>query len=549
MSGLAEIIDENRRLRESMSAIRTSLEAERVAHDVELARRDAEIETRDTELAARDSQLRAQEAMLEAVRRRAEELARQLEFIQMKARGPASQRFIPETQQMLPLLGEITPPPRAPRPEPIEPSPSALPTNRPTPKRRNREDFRSMPSRPVTCKASAETCVRCGEALTVIGQAKSFRVEWVPGHFIVEDVLRDKCACPRCPGEGVLTVPGPYALDRGLCGNNLLARVLIDKHDDHLPLNRQARRMQREGFEVGTNTLASWVKESAKLLSLVSNAVRKELLEGPFLQGDDTGFPVQDGGDGVLRKGRMWAFTNQEQVFYRFTPTKHGEYPAALLEKFAGDLLLVDGGSEFNEVVREQGLERGGCWSHLRTYFYDARHYHPVEAALALGTIRDLFLIERAVHGTPCENILATRKHSARPLVDGFFLWVQALSTSVRPESKLGEAIRYARNQERALRLHLEHAELPMHNNLSELMLRQTVVGRKNWLFARSEGGAEAAGHIYTLVGSCKLQGIDPHAYLVDVLGKIQDHPSNRVRELTPKAWRLARQGHTPDHA
>ena len=302
--------------------------------------------------------------------------------------------------------------------------------------------------------------------------------------------------------------------------------------------------MKREGFEVGTNTLSGWVCRGAKVLEVVADTMRLELLAGDYLQGDDTGLPVQDGADGVLRKGRLWAFTDQDHVFYAFTPTKEGIYPAELLEGFTGDLLLVDGGSEFNKVVRDLNLLRGGCWSHLRTYFYDARLHHPVEAALALGTIHDLFMIERRLHGQDPAQTLKSRRLLAKPLVDGFFGWVRGLSTVVRPKSQLGKAVTYARNQEQAMRLFLEHGELPLHNNLSELMLRQAVVGRKNWLFAGSEGGAQAAAAIYTLVGSCMLQGIDPHEYLVDVLGTVLDHPINRVGELTPKAWRK-RQGHT----
>ena len=187
-----------------------------------------------------------------------------------------------------------------------------------------------------------------------------------------------------------------------------------------------------------------------------------------------------------------------------------GVYPAELLEGFAGDLLLVDDGSTFNKVVREQDLHRAGCWSHLRSYFFDARHHHPVEAALALATIRDLFMIERRLHSQQPAQILEARRLYAKPLVDGFFQWVKAESTITRPKSQLGKALTYAINQEKPMRLHLDHGELPMHNNLSELMLRQAVVGRKYWLFARSEGGALAAASICTLVGSCMLQGIDP---------------------------------------
>lgn len=324
-----------------------------------------------------------------------------------------------------------------------------------------------------------------------------------------------------------------------------MARVLVDKFADHLPANRQAKRMMREGFEVGSHTLSSWVCKAGGLLARVAQAVRAELLAGTFLQGDDTGMPVQDGGDGTLRKGRLWAFTDQEQVFYAFTATKAGEFPSALLKGYAGELLVVDGGAEFNRVVAEQELVRGGCWSHLRKRFFEALHHHPAEANLALGTILDLFMIERELQGRPAEEVTAQRQERSKPLVDGFFDWMNLLSQAVRPDSLLGKAIGYGRNQEKPLRVFLDHGDAPMHNNLSELMLRQAVVGRKNWLFARSEGGAVAAAHIYTLIGSCHLQGIDPWVYLLDVLNRLLDHPANQVAELTPKRWAAARQGHT----
>jgi transposase len=480
------------------------------------------------------------------------QIGQRLEFLLRKPSEPTSQRFIPDTQQMFPFPSDVVAPPRAPQslmePEEADTSDASSDKKPPRrkPRRRSREDFKHFKSRTVRAPADpSTTCAGCGGALRVIGQATAFRIQWVPGHFIVEDVVRDKCACADCPDQGVLTVPAPYALPRALCGDGLLSRVLVDKFCDHIPLNRQVQRMAREGFEVNSNTLASWVKGGAGLLQVVAKAVQDRLLTADVLQGDDTGFPVQDGGDGALRKGRLWAFTDQEEVFYAFTPTKEGVFPAQLLEGFAGKRLLVDGGSEFNQVVRERGLSRGGCWSHLRTYFFNARHYEPVEAQLALGTIRDLFILERRLLGKPPDEVRELRQRFAKPLVDGLFSWVKVLSRTARPKSKLGEALTYARNQEDALRLHLDHGDLPMHNNLSELMLRQAVVGRKNWLFARSEGGATAAATAYTLVGSCMLQGIDPHAYLVDILGRLPDYPRNRVAELTPRAWRLQRQGHT----
>ncbi len=533
MSGLAEILEENTRLRDEMAALRARLSDS-----------EAELSAAQTELATRES-------MLEEVSRKAEFLAHQLELLQLRHRGPASQRYLPSEQDLLPFPGEIAPPPRAPVPEPqdddeaTEPESGRKHGSGKTPRRRTRAEFAHLVSERVHVPADATSCPSCGGLLRKIGTATSFRIEWVPGHFVVHDVERDKCACPNCPEQGVLTAPGPYALDRSMAANGLVARVLVDKFADHIPANRQAQRMAREGFEVGSHTLSAWIGASGGLLSVIAAAVRLEVLASEGVQGDDTLMPVQDGGDGKLRKGRMWAFTDQDQVFYAFTESKEGRFPAELLDGYPGKLFLVDGGSEFNEVVRKLGLERAGCWSHLRTYFFKALHHHPGEAALALGTIKDLFLIEREVWGSEAAEIRAARNDRSRVLVDGFFAWVKALSQVTRPASILGEALKYAQNQEAALRVFLEHPELPLHNNLSELMLRQTVVGRKNWLFARSEGGARAAATLYTLIGSCSLQGIDPWVYLRDVLDRLLDHPANRVSDLTPKNWKATRSGHT----
>lgn len=536
MSGLAEILEENQRLREREAALsaREAALTLVVQEQVEALRQ-------------KDHDLQTVTAQRDAVRLRAEQLAQELELIRLRRSGPASQRHVEDdTQGTLAMFGDVTAPPRLAVAEAVVAKDPSAPSRRlpvlapQKPRRRSREDFRHLPSRKVVCPAPPDqACGKCKGALRVVGKAESFRIAWVPGHFVVEDLVRDKCACPDCPGEGVLTVPAPYALDKALCADSLLARILVDKFGDHLPLNRQADRMAREGLDVGTNTLSAWVVGAATVLRPVAQAVRTELLAAALLQGDDTGMPVQDGGDGALRKGRFWAFTDQKQVFYAFTDTKQGHFPEKLLEGFKGDCLLVDGGTEFNRVVDALDLDRAGCWSHLRTYFFDALPFHPAEANTALGTLRDLFLLERQLAALSADERLAERKKHAAALVDGLFRWFRELSTLVRPKSKLMEALTYALNQEDTLRVFLERGDVPIQNNLSELLLRQPVVGRKNWLFAGSEGGAQAAATLFTLIGSCRLQGVDPHAYLVEVLGRAQD--CKQPRSLTPSAWRLAR--------
>lgn len=536
MSGLAEILEENALLREKMASLREALA-------------DTQNELTDTQNKLTDTQDQLEVRTLErdAVIAEAERLARVLELIRLEAAGPKSQRFVPEGQTEL-FAGPVPPPPRAPVPEPPSDDEETITARKrrggKKSRRRTSHDFADLPSREVRCEVGADaTCAGCGGQMNVFAEVRSFRIEWVIGHFERHDIVREKCACPDCPGQGVLTAPGPYGLDRCMAANGLLARVVCDKFADHIPANRQARRMAREGFEVGSNTVSSWLCKTGAHLEPLADAVRAEVLAGEAVQGDDTGMPVQDGGNGALRKGRMWAFTDQDQVFYAFTDTKEGKFPNELLRGYMGRLLLVDGGSEFNEVVRHRGLTRSGCWSHLRTYFFKALPDHPVEAELALGTLRDLFKVERDVWGNPADEVLAERQARSRPLVDGFYAWVRGMSKLARPRSTLAKAFTYALNQEAEMRRFLDHGELPMHNNLSELMLRQTVVGRKNWLFARSEGGAAAAATLYTLIGSCSLQGIDPQTYIKDVLGRVMDYPASRLSELTPRGWRLSRSG------
>lgn len=532
--GLARNIAENQRLR----ALLAEREALIENHVKLLAEREALLADQAKALADKDAQI-------EALKRSNEDLAQQLDLIRCKLAGRRNERYEDPRQTDLFVVKE--PPPATPTPddtppEPAEPQPKP---KRGVQKRRNPADDTHLPKRKLSSKIDpCAQCPRCNRTLRVIGVSTSHRYEWVPGHFEVLQIDREQGVCPDCPSEGVLVAPGPpFALPKAMCGNGLLARILVDKFADHLPLNRLAKRMGREGVEFSVATLCDWVAGAAKVLQRIADAVGSRLLRSSWLQADDTGSPVQDGTDGKLRKGRLWAVTDQQEVRYHFTDTKEGKHPAAFLVDFKGKLLLVDGGSEFNLLVENLGLCRAGCWSHLRRYFFDARHYHPNEARRALGTIRDLFAIEAGLVGASLETRREVRDRDARPLVEALFAWIDGLSLTTRPTSLLGKALTYARNGRDSFFRFLDHPELPMHNNRSELALRQPVVGRKNWLFAGSEGGAHAAATLYTLIGSCMVQAIDPLEYLTDVLSRIADHPVNRVHELTPLSWRLAREG------
>lgn len=539
--GIGRLLTENERLRRELEARESALVEREAAHAAAL------VESASAHLAA----LAERDAKIAELTASNEDLAQRLELIRLKLAGRRNERHVEDYSVPLPFVfAVLPPPPRLPEPEVPAPTDGASPPPAPRPRsaRRNASEKKDRPVRSLPCKVDpAAACGKCGGALKVFGTSHTYRIEWVPGHFETLDVARERCACPACPSEGVLVAPAPaFALPRALCGNGLLARVLVDKFADRIPLNLQVNRMEREGETFSVATLCDWVRGGAAFLHRIVLASDARLMAGSWIQGDDTGFPVQDGTDGKLRKGRLWAMTDQQEVVYHFTDTKEGKNPAAFLANFKGKLILVDGGSEFNLAVAQKGLLRAGCWSHLRRYFFDARHHHPAEARLALGTIRDLFSIEESILGAPPDVVLETRDRESRPLVQGLYDWILGLRARTRPTSLLGEALTYAVNGREFFSRFLDHAALPMHNNRSEFALRGPVVGRKQWLFAGSTGGAEAAATMFSLVGSCMLQGIDPWTYLADVLTRLGDHPVNRVHELTPLAWRLAREGAGP---
>lgn len=460
--GIASVLAENQRLRNELAA-----------RDQALAERAAKMAEHETEVAKLHSEIAA-------LTLSNEDLATRLELIRLNASARKNQRYI-EGKAPISLFtfSEPPPPPRLPQPEAPQTAPEPAEAKPRTPRARRDPSQSKRPVRRLHCAVDpAAVCAKCKGTLKVFATAVNYRIEWVPGHFETLSIERDRCACPECPSQGVLVAPPPnFALPRAMCGNGLVARVLVDKFADRIPLNLQSVRMQREGEEFATGTLSGWVLLAASLLQRIALAVDKRLMKGVWLQADDTGFPVQDGTDGNLRKGRLWAVTDQQEVRYHFTDTKEGKNPAKFLKDYAGKLLLVDGGSEFNAAVEAKGLLRAGCWSHLRTYFFHARHHHPEAAHLAIGTIRDLFAIESALVGAPLELRREVRDRDARPLVKGFFDWVVGLRRTTRPTSILGEALTYGVNGREYFERFLDHPELPMHNNRSELALRGPVTG------------------------------------------------------------------------
>lgn len=540
MAGLAEVLDENTALRNKLDA----REAEIAALQAELADLVAKVQRVQEE-----NLLHAQK--IEKMQELNDQLQRTLDLIDKQRELARAERFIADQNQVQ-LFGDVELPPRdavlqgddADDSADEEPPADGRKRSRakgghPRKGRRRLDELGLEVTRVEVPVDSSSECVTCGHPLVVTGTTTSHRLRWNPGYFDVLEVVRDQCACPDHPGTYAATEP--FLLERSMCDDALLARTVIDKHDDHLPLNRQVKRMKREGITIGTNVLANWTRRGFEAVRIVVKALMKQVVADQLVLSDDTGHPVQDKGDGTLRKGRLYVFTDQRQAFYAFTPNKKGVQAQQILKDlgFEGGTLVADGGSEYDLAEKSLDLVRGGCWSHFRRYFTTAAALED-EANIILPTFQDLFLIERELKGLDPEARLAARQERSAPLVEGVYTFIEQAGPSLRPTSLLGKACGYGLSQRSRMHLFLQDGRVPLHNNLSELMLRQPVVGRKNYMFSRSEGGAIAAAGWYSLIASAKLQGLDVMLYLHDLFQRLPGHPANRVHELTPLNWRLA---------
>jgi transposase len=387
-------------------------------------------------------------------------------------------------------------------------------------------------------------CPVCDKALYRLGADSRMRIGFRPGHFYVQQTVVETGICLAHPHDSLFTPDGPdFIVPGGVLANDLICKVLVDKFADNLPLNKQTKRFARKGVHLTSGTLSRNVIAASALGKHLVDAIHDEFLDSPWLQGDATGLPILVGDLGHAHPGQLWVYSNGESAVFQASMTKHGEIPRTFLEGFEG-IWLADGASNYNAVADLPGVERGGCWSHARRYVFEARDEH-VAAYEGLGLIRDLFMTERVAMVLDRDGRQAHRTEHAAPLVAKIRAWVdvQRADDHVirRPKSALAKAVNYLHRQWAALELFLKRPEIEIHNNRSELLLRNPVVGRRAWLFAGSPDGADASAVWFSLVASCMLQGVDPLTYLQDVLPGLGNKTKVQVRELTPARWAVAR--------
>lgn len=420
------------------------------------------------------------------------------------------------------------------------------PRRKPLPEHLHREEQTLSPG---------EACPDCGGALKALGEDVTEELEYIPGRFVVNRIVRPRCACVQC--EAFHQVPLPTRpIERGRPGPGLLAHVLVGKYADHLPLYRQSQIYARENIDLPRSTLADWVGASSALLEPLAEAIRHHVLAGSAIFADDTPVQTQAKGVGKTKRTHIWAYVRDERpwsgddppaVFYRFSPDRRGARPAEHLKGYKG-FMHADGYSGFNELFETGRVREVACMAHIRRKFVEVHQANGSEiAAETIRRIAALYAVEKAARGKPPAERAALRKETAEPVLDQLEAWLGAQLPKLSGKTDLAKAIRYALTRIPKLRPYIDDGRLEPDNNSAERALRGVVLGRKNYLFMGSEGGGKSAAIAYTLIETAKLNGIDPQAWLADTLADIADHPVNRVDEFLPWLWAARRNaGHQP---
>jgi transposase len=387
------------------------------------------------------------------------------------------------------------------------------------------------------------TCAQCGGALKPLGEDVAEMLEYVPAHWKVIRHVRPKYSCCRC--EQIVQCAAPSRpIARGLAGPGLLAHVLISKYGDHLPLYRQSQIYAREGMDLPRSLLAEWVGHTATLMRPLLDAIQTHVLAAEKLHADDTPVPVLTG-LGKTKQGRLWTYVRDDRpagstdppaVWFAYSPDRKAKHPSEHLNTFAG-ILQADGYAGFNALYErdKHPLIEAACWAHARRKFYDlyAATQSPLAEA-ALQRIAQLYAIEASVRGAAVEQRLTTRQQHSAPLLQDFHQWCLNTLSEVSRKSEIAGAIHYALARWQALTRFAHDGRIEIDNNAAERALRAVALGRKNYLFAGSDSGGDRAAAMYSLIGTCKLNDINPEAYLRNVLTHIAEHPINRIKELLP---------------
>ncbi|MGJ7043767.1 transposase [Shinella sp. BE166] len=427
-------------------------------------------------------------------------------------------------------------------------------------RRPSRKPFPEHLPRERVVIAAPTNCPCCGSAkLSKLGEDITETLEVIPRQWKVIQTVREKFSCREC--EKITQPPVPFHVTpRGFAGPNLLAMILFEKFAQHQPLNRQSERYAREGIDLSLSTLADQVGACAAALKPIHSLIEAHVLATERLHGDDTTVPIL--AKGKTDTGRIWTYVRDDRPFGGLSPPaalfyssrdRRQEHPERHLKTFSG-ILQADAYSGYNplfKVDRDPApLRQALCWAHSRRKFFvladiaanakrgsKAAPVSPM-ALEAVKRIDALFDIEREINGLAAEQRMERRRKDSQPLVEELHDWLQIERAKLSRSSPVAEAIDYMLKRWDGFTSFLDDGRICLTNNAAERALRGFALGRKSWLFAGSDRGAERAAFMATLIMSAKLNDIDPQAWLADVLANIADTPISRLEQLLPWNWK-----------
>jgi transposase len=401
-----------------------------------------------------------------------------------------------------------------------------------------------------------KVCSCCGSEKKHIGDDITEELEYKPAVFFVNQYVRPKYACATCPDNGITTAPMPARpIDKGVAGPGLLAYILVSKYVDHLPLYRLEQMFKRYNIHINRSSMAGWIAQLCNPLEAICQSMKESLQSSFLIQADETTLKVLDDtvknvSPGVKRSGGkcelgyLWPYVGDGKLaVFEFRNSRSREGPTNFLDGFTGTYLMSDGYAGYNEVVKKQGLTHLMCWAHARRKFFEQKDIDPVFVEQVLGLIKELYMVElEAANGNLTHQArCALRKQKSVAILERIKNVLENPNKVILPKNKIAEAIAYTLNHWVQLTRFLEDGRLPVDNNLCENTIRPVALGRKNWLFAGSPEGAKRMAIIYSLVATCKLNGINPYEYFRDILPKVAAYSNKNIADLTPVNWNIAR--------
>ncbi len=389
----------------------------------------------------------------------------------------------------------------------------------------------------------------CGKALKHIGDDVTERIDCQPSSMFVNAYVRPKYACSdcNCDGCGIKQAPAPEGpIERCEADAGMLAKVIVDKFEHHLPLYRQEQILGRSGVEISRQTMADWLEGCARALTPLYELKRLCILADDLVLNDDTTVDMRDGPEPGIRQARFWATVGGKDLrytLYNFTLGRSADGPETFFKDYKG-YFVSDAYAGYNRLFKPPkedipaNILNAACWAHARRYFVKAQDTAPRAGMEILSMIALLYKIEAEIRHLPPDEKKAIRQKKSKVIIDGKIKpWLDAGLIAHLPQSEMRKAIGYMLGIWKELQTYLLDGRIPIDNNLAENAIRPIALGRKNWLFVGSEAGGHAAAILMTFCATCRKNKINTWAYLKDVLQRINAHPVKRLHELLPDQW------------